>query len=58
VRSCGTPLRVPCNGADAVRSARLNGKKMAIKSKDKNGKIVKIIIFEKILYIAEKKLII
>jgi len=31
---------------------------MAIKIKDKNGKIVKIIISEKVLYIPEKKLII
>jgi len=41
-----------------VRSARLNGKKMAIKLKNLNEKIVKIIILEKISYIAEKKLII
>ncbi len=28
VRSCGPSPRVPCNKADAVRSARLNGKKV------------------------------
>jgi hypothetical protein len=39
-----------------VRSARLNGKKMAIKIKNKNEKIVKITILEKILYIVKKKL--
>jgi len=45
---------VPCNEADAVRSARPEGKKMAIKIKNQNKKTVKIIILEKILYIAEK----
>jgi hypothetical protein len=49
---------VPCNEADAVRSARLNGKKMAIKIKNKNKKRVKIIIIEKFLHITENKLII
>jgi len=39
-------------------SARLNGKKMAIKMKYLNRKIVPIVIFEKTLYIAENKLII
>ena len=33
VRSCGPSPQVPCNVADAVRSARLKGKKMAIKIK-------------------------
>ena len=33
VRSCGPSLRVPCNEADAVRSACLCGKEMAIKMK-------------------------
>jgi hypothetical protein len=56
VRSCGPSPRVPCNEADMVRSARLNGKKMAIKIKNKNEKIVKITILEKILYIVKKKL--
>jgi hypothetical protein len=58
VQSCDTSPRVPCNKADAVRSTRLNGKKMAIKIKNKNEKIVKIIILEKISYISENKLII
>jgi hypothetical protein len=58
VRSCGPSPRVPCNEADAVRSARLNGKKMAIKLKNLNEKIVKIIILEKNLHVTEKKLII
>jgi len=31
---------VPCNEADAVRSARLKGKEMAIKIKNKNKEIV------------------
>jgi len=38
---------VLCNEADAVRSARLKGKKMAIKIKNKNEKKAKIIILEK-----------
>ncbi len=58
MRSCGTSPQVPCNEADAVRSARLKGKKMAIKIKNKNGKIVPIIIHEKTLHIIEKKIII
>jgi len=40
-----------------VRSARLRGKKMAIKVKMQTGKNVQVIIFEKILYIAENKMI-
>jgi hypothetical protein len=36
-----------CNEADAVRSACLNGKKMAIKIKDKNRKNVQNIVLEK-----------
>jgi len=39
-----------------VRSARPEGKKMAINIKNKNKKIVKIILLEKNLFIAEKKL--
>jgi hypothetical protein len=58
VCSCGPSPQVPCNEADAVRSARLNGKKMAIKIKNKNEKIVKVIILERILHITENKLII
>jgi len=58
VHSCGTSPQVLCNEADAVRSARLKGKKMAIKIKNKNEKKVKIIILERILHITENKLII
>jgi len=46
---------MPCNVADAVRSARLRGKKMAIKIENKNKKNIQIIGLEKILYIAEMK---
>jgi len=49
---------MPCNEADAVRSARSESKKMAIKIKSKNKKKVSIIILEKILHIIEKKIII
>jgi hypothetical protein len=49
---------MPCNEADAVRLARLNGKKMAIKINYLNKKIVSIVIFERTLYIADNKLII
>jgi len=49
---------MPCNEADAARSARLNGKKMVIKIKYLNKKIVSIIIFERTLYIADNQLII
>jgi len=56
--SRGPSLRMPCNEAGAARSARLNGKKMAIKIKNLNKKIVSIVIFEKTLYIADNKLII
>jgi hypothetical protein len=48
---------MPCNEADAVRSARLNAKKMTIKIKYLNGKIASIILFEIILHIEENKLI-
>jgi hypothetical protein len=45
-----------CNEADAVRSARLKGKKMAIKIKNTYRKNVQVIVLEKILYIAENKM--
>jgi len=48
---------MPCNKADAVRLARLNGKKMAIEIKNINKKNVQFFNLEKILYIAEKKII-
>jgi len=48
---------MPCNEAGAVRSARSESKKMAIKIKNKNKKKVSIIILEKILHIIEKKII-
>jgi len=47
-----------CNEADAVRLARLEGKKMAIKIDNKNRKNIQITVLEKILYIAETKFII
>jgi hypothetical protein len=37
---------MPRNKADAVRSARLKGKKMAIKIKNKNRKNVQVIVLE------------
>jgi len=43
---------MPCNEADAVRSARLNGKKTAIKNKNHNKKKVHRLVLDKILYIA------
>ncbi|MFW6140107.1 MAG: hypothetical protein ACOC5S_01990 [Acidobacteriota bacterium] len=46
---------MPHNEADAVRSARLKGKKMAIKIENKNMKIFQILVLEKILFIAETK---
>jgi len=49
---------MPCNEAGAVRLARSESKKMAIKIKNKNKKKVSIIILEKILHIIEKKKII
>jgi len=49
---------MPCNEADAVRSARSERKKMAIKIKNKNKKKVSIIIFNKIFHVIEKKKII
>jgi len=49
---------MPCNEADAVRSARSESKKMVIKIKNKNKKKVTIIIFNKILHVIEKKIII
>jgi hypothetical protein len=49
---------MPCNEADAVRSARLKGKKLAIKIENKNRKNFKIMVLEKINYIYVNKLII
>jgi hypothetical protein len=40
---------MPCNEADAERSACLNGKKMAIKIKNANRKNVQNIVLEKSL---------
>ena len=57
VHSCGTSPQVLCNEADAVRSARLKGKKMAIKIKNKNKKKFSVLIFERISHIIEKKMI-
>jgi len=47
VRSCGPSPRVPCNEADAVRSACLNGKKMPIKINVNTNKIFSVVIFVK-----------
>jgi len=47
---------MPCNEADAVRSARLYGKKMAINIKIINKENIRIIVLEKILYLAENKI--
>jgi len=55
--SRGPSLRMPCNEEDAVRSARPNGQKMAIKIENINKKNVNVIVFEKVLQIAEKKMI-
>jgi hypothetical protein len=52
---CGPSLRMPCNEADAVRSARLNGKKMAIKMKLKTNKNISVVIFIKSMYILKSK---
>ena len=49
---------MPRNEADAVRSARLKGKKMAIKMKNTDKKNAQVNVLEKILYIAENKMII
>jgi len=46
------------NEADAVISPRLKGKKMAIKFKSINRRMISILVFEIILHIAENKLII
>jgi len=46
---------VPCNEADAVRSACLNGKKMAIKMKGKTNKNISVVIFIKNMRILESK---
>jgi len=48
---------MPCNKADAVRSADSEVKKMAIKIKNTNKKNVQVIIPKITLYIAESKLI-
>jgi len=49
---------MPCNEADAARSDRLNGKKMAIRIGKKNKKNVQVNVLEKNLYIAENGLMI
>jgi len=56
--SCGPSPRVPCNEADAVRSACLYGKKMAIKIKNVNRKDIQNMVLDKNLSIADNKLII
>jgi len=49
---------MPCNEADAARSARLKGKKMAIKIKNVNRKNIQNIVLDRNLYEAEYKLVI
>jgi len=49
---------MPRNEADAVRWARLNGKKMAIRIEYKSKRNVQVNIFERNLYIAKNKLVI
>jgi len=46
---------VPCNEADAVRSACLKGKKMAIKMKVRTNKNISVVIFVKSMHILEIK---
>jgi len=48
---------MPCNEADAARSARLNGKKMAIKIKNVNRKNIQNVVLDKNLFIVENKLV-
>jgi len=55
VRSCGPSPRVSCNEADAVGSACLKGKKMAIKMKMNANKIFLFVIFAENMYILESK---
>jgi hypothetical protein len=55
MRSCGPSPRVSCNEADAVRSACLKGKKMAIKMKVKTNKNISVVIFVKSIHILEIK---
>jgi len=47
---------MPWYEADAVRLARLNGKKMAIKIKVTTNKNISVIIFIKSIYILESKI--
>jgi hypothetical protein len=56
VRSCGPSPRVACNEADAVRSACLNGKKMAIKIKVKTNKKFPVVFLVENMYILESKI--
>jgi len=55
VRSCGPSPRVPCNEADAVRSACLYGKKMAIKMKVKTDKDISVVLSVESMYILKGK---
>jgi len=47
---------MPCNEEDAVRLARMEGKKMAIKIKLTTNKNISVIIFIKSMYILESKI--
>jgi len=55
VQSCGPSPQIPCNEADAVRSACLYGKKMAIKMKVKTNKNISVVIFLKSMRILDIK---
>jgi hypothetical protein len=55
VRSCGPSPQVRCNKADAVRSACLYGKKMAIKMKVKTNKNISVVTFAKSMHILDIK---
>jgi len=46
---------MPCNEADAPRSPRLNGKKMAIKIRNVYRKNIQNMVLDKNFYIAENK---
>jgi len=48
---------MPCNEAYAAISARLNGKKMAIKIENRTRTMFMLLFFEEVLQIVEKKMI-
>jgi uncharacterized protein YacL len=48
---------MPCNEADAVRSARLKGKKMAIQIKKAHKENVQVVVLKKVLHVVENEII-